>query len=40
MYLTEFNVLVCRLTYLTDDDLVDVETCRRNIGDKLLFVID
>ena len=30
----------CMLWYvLSDDDLVKVETCRRDISDKLLFII-
>ena len=36
----EFAVLVCLFVYLPDDDLVEVETCRRNISDKRLFIID
>jgi len=37
---TQFAVLVCLYIYRPDDDLVDVETCRRNISDKFLFVTD
>jgi hypothetical protein len=33
---TEFAVLVCFCVYLPDDDLVEVETYRRDISDKLL----
>jgi hypothetical protein len=36
--LTEFVVYLC--IYLPDDDLVEVETCRRDISDKWLFIID
>jgi hypothetical protein len=32
--LTEFAALVCICMYLPDDDLVEVETCRREIRDK------
>jgi hypothetical protein len=38
--LTEFAVLLGLCIYLPDDDLVEVETCRRDISDKLLFIID
>ena len=38
--LTEFSVLVCLFIYLPDDDLVQVETCRGNMYDKLLFITD
>jgi len=31
---TEFAVLVCLCMYLLDDDVTNVETCRRNISDK------
>jgi hypothetical protein len=37
---TEFAVLVYICIYLPDDDLVKVETCKRNISDKWLFIID
>ena len=36
--LTQFAFIVCLCIYCPDDDLVDVETCRRNISDKFLFV--
>ena len=35
----EFAVLVCFCVYLPDDDLVEVETCRRDINGKLLLFI-
>jgi len=41
--LTEFAVLVHLLIYVPDDDLVQVETCRRDVSGKLLlllFIID
>jgi hypothetical protein len=38
--LTDFAVLVWLCVYLSDDDLVEVETCRRNISDKLLIFIE
>jgi hypothetical protein len=31
---------VCLCVYLPDDDLVEDETCRRNVSDKLLFITD
>lgn len=37
---TQFAVIVCLCIYRLHDDLVDVETCRRNISDKFLFVTD
>ena len=37
MSLTQFAVLVCLCVYLPDEDLVEVETCRGGISDKLLF---
>jgi len=36
---TEFAVLVCFCVYLPDDDLVEVEKCRRGISDKLLLLL-
>ena len=38
-FLTEFPVFVCVTITLVDDDLAEVETCTRNIRDKLLFII-
>jgi len=38
--LTDFGVLVWLCVYLSDDDPVEVETCRRNISDKLLIFIE
>ena len=37
---TQFALLLYLYIYRPDDDLVDVETCRRNISDKFLFVTD
>jgi hypothetical protein len=38
--LTKFVLFACLFIYLPDDDLVEVETCRRVISDKLLFITD
>ena len=38
--LTEIVLFACLCIYLPDDDLVEVETCRRVISDKLLFITD
>jgi hypothetical protein len=38
--LTEFAVLVSLYTYVTDDDVVEVGTCTRNISGILLYVTD
>jgi hypothetical protein len=36
--MTEFVVLVYIRIYLPDNDLVEVETCRRDVNDKLLLI--
>jgi len=38
--LAQFTVLVCLRMYLPDDDLVEVETRRRDINEKRLFITD
>ena len=38
-FLTEFPVFVCVCIPLPDDNLVEVETCTRNISDELLFIV-
>lgn len=38
--LTVFAVFLCVFIYLPDDDLAQVETCRRNIHDKWWFTTD
>jgi hypothetical protein len=38
--MTEFVVLVYIRIYLPADDLVEVETCRRDVNDILLLVTD
>jgi hypothetical protein len=40
MHISEFAVFVCLSVYLPDDDLVEVETCRGDTSDKLLFITD
>jgi hypothetical protein len=35
-----FAVLVCRCMYLPDEGLVEVETCRRNINDKFVYITE
>ena len=37
---TKFTVCVCLGIYPPDDDLAEVETCGRNVSDKLLFITD
>ena len=34
------SIQVCLSIYLLDNDIVEVETCNRNINEKLLFLID
>ena len=36
----ELTSFVCLCMYLSDDDLVDVETCRQNTSHSRLFIID
>jgi hypothetical protein len=36
----EFAVLACFCICLPNDDLVEFETCRRNISEKLLFIVE
>jgi hypothetical protein len=33
-------LLVCLCIYLSDDDILELETCRRNVSDKWLFITD
>jgi hypothetical protein len=35
---TEFAVLVCLCIYLTDEDPIEVETCRRNMTNDYLLL--
>jgi len=36
---TEFALLVCCCVYLPDDDLVEVETCRRDMTNYLFIYL-
>ena len=38
--LTEFFLPVCLFMYRPEGDLVEMETCRRNTSNKLLFITD
>jgi hypothetical protein len=40
MHIFAFSALVCLCIHLPDEDLVQVETCMRNVSHKLLFVTD
>jgi len=39
VFLTEFPVFVCVCIPLPDDNIVEVETCTRDISDELLFIV-
>ena len=37
---TEYSVILYRCVSFLDDDVLEVETCRRVVRDKVLFITD